>query len=91
MTLIAGQTVFDCRFLQLDAEIAQALRMPLSRVRHDVRLLSIAGEIVCCDVMQYVNGREVKGISCRLSGSIPAPARGPKIRAKRGAEDTPIL
>ncbi|MES2354889.1 MAG: ArsR family transcriptional regulator [Pseudomonadota bacterium] len=75
----------------LDAEIAQVLRIPISQVRQEVELLSLAGEVISCDVIRYINGKEVKGISCRLSGSIPVPARGPKIGAKRGAEDTPIL
>jgi len=39
-------------------------------------------------VTRYVNGNKIEGVSCRLSGSLPTPARGPKPGAQqdRGPE-----
>ncbi len=71
----------------VDAEIARALRIPISQVTYDLSQLSMAGAIVCCDTIQYINGKEMKGIGCRLSGSLPVSARGPKIGVKPGVED----
>ena len=69
---------------RLDSEIANALQMPITRVRSHVSQLSSAGEIVCCKVTRYVDGGKIEGVSYRLSCTIPAPARGPKPGAKRG-------
>jgi hypothetical protein len=69
----------------LDAEIAKALHMPIAQVRSHVLQLSSAGEVISCKVTRYVDGKEIEGVSCRLSGSLPTPARGPKVGAKRGA------
>ena len=70
---------------RLDAEIATALQMPMTRVKSHVSQLSSLGEIVCCKVTRYVNGEKIEGVSYRLSCTMPAPARGPKPGAKRGA------
>lgn len=67
---------------QLDAEIAAALGMPMTTVRRDVSQLSAAGDVICCKVTRYVDGQKIEGVSCRLSGSLPTPARGPKPGAK---------
>jgi len=53
---------------QLDAEIAEALQMPMTTVRRDVSQLSAAGDVICCKVTRYVNGNKIEGVSCRLSG-----------------------
>ena len=70
---------------RLDAEIATALHMPMNQVKSHVSQLSSAGEVVCCKVTRYVGGEKIEGVSCRLSCSLPAPARGPKPGAKRNA------
>jgi hypothetical protein len=75
----------------LDAEMATALHIPLAQVRSHVLQLSSAGEVISCKVIRYINGKEIEGISCRLSGSLPVPARGPKIGAKRGGDPTAAL
>ena len=76
---------------QLDAEIAEALRIPMTVVTRQVSQLSAAGEVICCKVTRYIEGKKVEGVSCRLSCNVPPPARGRKPGAKRdaGAEKNP--
>lgn len=69
---------------QLDAQIAQALRMPMTKVRRHVSQLSASGDVICCQVTRYLDGKKIEGVSCRLAGSLPAPARGPQPGAKQG-------
>lgn len=68
---------------QLDAQIALALRMPISTVTRHVSQLSAAGEVICCKVTRYIDGKKIEGVSCRLSCDMPAPARGPKPGARQ--------
>jgi hypothetical protein len=68
---------------KLDAEIATALRMPMTLVKTHMSQLSSVGEVVCCKVTRYIDGEKIEGVSCRLSCNIPAPARGRKPGAKR--------
>jgi hypothetical protein len=70
----------------LDADIAKALRLPMAMVKSHVSQLSAAGEVICCKVTRYVDGKKIEGVSCRLSGRLPTPARGPKPGAKRVAD-----
>ena len=67
----------------LDAEIAKALRISVAQVKTDVAELSTAGEVICCKVTRYIDGKMIEGTSCRLAGKLPQPARGPKPGAKR--------
>jgi hypothetical protein len=67
----------------LDADIAKALHMPMALVRSHVSQLSSAGEVISCKVTKYIDGKTIEGISCRLSGNLPTPARGPKPGSKR--------
>ena len=69
----------------LDVDIAKALRIPVAQVKRHVSRLSSAGEVICCEVTRYVDGRKIEGICCRLAGNLPTPARGPKPGAKRAA------
>jgi hypothetical protein len=69
----------------LDAEIAKALHMSVERVNADVSELLAAGEVICCKVTRYVDGKMIQGVSCRLAGKMPPPARGPKPGAKKDA------
>lgn len=68
---------------RLDAEIAEALQMPMTVVASHVSQLSAAGEVICCKVTRYVDGRTIEGVSCRLSCNVPAPARGRKPGVKK--------
>lgn len=76
---------------QLDAQIAQALGMSMATVTYYVSQLSAAGDVICCKVTRYADGKKIEGVSCRLSGSVPARAPGPKPGAKQDSSpDTPI-
>ena len=69
---------------QMDAEIADALNMPKTQVLRHIAQLSASGEVICCRVTRFFNGKKVEGVSCRLSAYIPPRATGPKPGAKRG-------
>ncbi len=69
---------------QLDAEIAKALHMSKSAVLGQISQLSSAGEVICCQVTRYFDGKKIEGVSCRLAAYIPPRATGPKPGAKRG-------
>lgn len=73
----------------LDVDIAKALRMPVKEVKSHVSKLSSKGEVICCEVTRYEDGKKIEGISCRLSGYAPAFSRGPKPGAKRAAANKP--
>jgi predicted transcriptional regulator len=68
---------------QLDAQIAQALGMPIAKVTHHVAQLCAAGDVICCRLTRWAEGKKIEGVSCRLSGSVPARAPGPKPGAKQ--------
>jgi hypothetical protein len=70
---------------RLDTEIATSLRMSIKTVKADVALLSSAGDIVCCNVTRYLDGKRVDGVSCRLSlgGRLPKVKSGPKPGAEQ--------
>jgi len=70
---------------QLDVEIAKALHVPKTLVLSHISELSSAGEVICCQVTRYVGGKQIEGVSCRLSAYVPPRATGPKPGAKRGA------
>lgn len=69
---------------QLDAEIAKALHMSKTAVLGQISQLSSAGEVICCQVTRYFDGKKIEGVSCRLAAYIPPRATGPKPGAKRG-------
>jgi len=71
----------DC----LDSEIATALKMSRTQVAGQISRLAASGDIICCKVTRYVDGKEIEGMSCRLSGSLPKAAPGPKIGASRNS------
>jgi hypothetical protein len=72
---------------RLDAEIAEALQISVAMVTSHVSQLSAAGEVICCKVTRYIEGKKIEGVSCRLSCNLPPPARGRKPGAKR--DDNP--
>ncbi len=63
-----------------DAEIAMALGLGLTKVRSSLSDLSARGQISCCSVTRFDNGKSVEEILCRISGYIPpaTPGRKPK-------------
>lgn len=68
-----------------ESEIAEALKMPASRIRSRVENLSSSGDIICCSLTRFEGGRKIEGISCRLSCYTPPPARGRKPGVKNAA------
>lgn len=62
----------------MDVEIAEALRIPLPRVRDQVANLSSSGDLICCSTIQFKDGQRVEGLSCRVSCYTPPAARGRK-------------
>lgn len=63
---------------RMEAEIADALKLPVSRVKNHVADLKSSGDIICCSVTRFDAGKKIEGISCRLSCYTPPPARGRK-------------
>lgn len=63
-----------------DADIAHALGLGIGVVRSSLDDLSAKGQIACCSVTRYTEGKPVHEILCRLSGYVPpaAPGRKPK-------------
>jgi transcription initiation factor IIE alpha subunit len=63
-----------------DADIATALGVGLTKVRSTISDLASRGEISCCSVTRFKNGKSIEEILCRISGYIPpaAPGRKPK-------------
>ena len=68
---------------QLDAEISQALQIPMAQLKTQVAQLSASGDVICCKVTRYTDGKKIEGTSCRLSCDLPAPARGRKPGVKK--------
>lgn len=61
-----------------DAEIAVALGLGLAKVRSSLSDLSAQGQISCCNVTRYQDGKPIEEILCRVSGYIPPAAPGRK-------------
>ena len=63
---------------QLDLEIAAATGIPLQAVRSSLSDLSARGEISRCSVTRFDDGKTIKGMLCRIAGTIPPKAPGRK-------------
>jgi predicted ArsR family transcriptional regulator len=63
---------------RLDSEIAAATGIPLPTVRTSLFDLSARGEVSKCNVTRFTNGKPFEGILCRIAGTIPPKAPGPK-------------
>ncbi|MFA9949637.1 hypothetical protein [Dentiradicibacter hellwigii] len=63
---------------QLDADISKALNVPIARLQPAFAQLAESGELICCKVTRFINGKKIEGTSYRLSCDLPAPARGRK-------------
>ena len=74
---------------QLDADISKALDVPMAQLQPLFARLSMAGELICCKVTRFNDGKKIEGTSYRLSCDLPAPTRGRKPGAvKKAAADT---
>jgi hypothetical protein len=67
---------------QVDYEIAEAIKIPLSEVRASLSSLSAKGEISRCSVTRFADGKPVEGMLCRISGTVPPASPGRKPGAK---------
>ena len=76
---------------QLDAEISQALHIPMAQLKTQVSQLSASGDVICCKVTRFIDGKKIEGTSCRLSCALPAPARGRKPGVKKDPNADKIL
>ena len=76
---------------QLDSEISQALHIPMAQLKNQVAELSASGDVICCKVTRYIDGKKIEGTSCRLSCDLPAPARGRKPWVKKDPDADKIL
>jgi len=63
---------------RLDSEIAAATGIPLPKVRASLTDLSARGEISRCSVTRFNEGEATEGFLCRIAGTIPPKAPGPK-------------
>ncbi len=63
---------------RLDSEIATATGIPLHTIRTSLHDLSARGEVSKCSVTRFANGKPLEGILCRIAGTIPPKAPGPK-------------
>jgi len=63
---------------QLDADIAEALRLPLAKVRDQLQYLSAKGDVMSCFVTRFKGGRRIEGWACRPAGFVPPAAPGRK-------------
>lgn len=68
---------------QVDFEIANAIRVPLSQVRTRLAELSANGEVTICRITRFQGPRKIEGWTCRIAGQLPviSPGRKPKGRA----------
>ena len=76
---------------QSEAEIADALKISVSQIHAHVEQLSSVGDIICCSLTQFKEGKKVEGLSCRLSCYTPPAARGrkPGVKQNSGLESLP--
>jgi hypothetical protein len=63
---------------RLDSEIAEAMGIPLAKVRLSISELSARGEISQCSVTRFTDGKAVEGSLCRVAGYIPPKTPGRK-------------
>ena len=68
---------------QLDLDLSRALHIPLAQLRKLVSQLSASGDVICCQVTRFIDGKKIEGTSCRLSCDLPTPSRGRKPGAKK--------
>lgn len=62
----------------LDTKIAEATGITLSKTRIHLAELAAKREIMVCDSIRFEKGKEIRGLSCRLSGF--------ELKAKPGAK-----
>lgn len=63
---------------QLEADIAQAIGLPLSDVQLALATLSTQGQVSRCTVTRFIEGNRIDGVIYRPLGYIPPKAPGRK-------------
>ena len=63
-----------------DTAIAADTGIPLSQIHLHLAELKSKRQVMLCDSIKYIKGKEVKATICRISGYIP-PAK-PGVKAK---------
>jgi hypothetical protein len=76
---------------QLDVDMAEALGIPIAELRDAITQLAGAGDLICCKVTRFIEGRKIEGISCRLSCDPPTPSRGRKPGVKKDDDAEAII
>ena len=66
---------------RLDAEIAAAAGLSLSKTRIYLAELAAQGEVMTYHSTRFEDGKKIEGIRCRLSGITPPAAPGRKSKA----------
>lgn len=66
----------------LDSEIAEAVGMPLPKVRILLDELTAKGEVVSCHSIRFVKDKKIEGMKCRLAGFTPPAAPGRKSKVQ---------
>lgn len=63
-----------------DTEIADAIGMPIEKVRRQLADLTAGGDVLICRSIRFEDGQEVETTLCRMSGYVPpaSPGRKPK-------------
>lgn len=61
-----------------DVALAQALGLSLRVTQGALEELSGNGQIFCCAVTRFVDGKAINETLCRNSGFVPPPHRGRK-------------
>ena len=72
---------------QLDVDLAVALHIPMPQLKTMIEQLSKSGDIICCHVTRFIDGKKIEGTTCRLSCDLPVPARGRKPGKKETMAD----
>ena len=62
----------------IDTAIAEATGIPLATVHTHLTELKADKQIMMCDSIKFVKGKEIKTIICRISGYIPPVKPGAK-------------
>jgi hypothetical protein len=62
----------------LDADIAEAVGMPLSKANAQLAELSARGEVMSYHSIKFVNGTKIEGMRYRIAGFIPKAKPGAK-------------
>ena len=62
----------------LDTEIAKATHISLADLHLQLAELKAAKQVMMCDSITFVKGKEVRSTICRISGYIPPAKPGAK-------------